>query len=150
MIDDYPADRPIPSVPCRRTALVLAVMHLLALAGGFYQTKWVIEATWPALPINGSIWLAPAVLVLLCRNQCVLVVLCAVPIVVNFSARMYYLWDYYWFGVNSMSRQKGDWAAWFEILMGTVSAPIVALWLLVYPIYLIARALSGRIQREQP
>ena len=147
---DYPIDQPIQSGPCRGTALVLAFMHLMALAGGFHQTRWAIEATWPALPINGSVWLAPAVLVLLCRNVCVLVGLCAIPIVVNFTARMYYVGQFYWLGVNSMSRQKGDWASWFEMFMGMACLPFIALWLLVYFIYLIARVLSGRDPREQP
>ena len=54
----------------------------------------------------------------------------AIPILIFFVWRMFYVWQYCWSGVNSMERQKGDALGFFTMIFDMVSFAIVAVILL--------------------
>jgi hypothetical protein len=82
------------------------------------------------LLINYGLWLSPALAILIFRRSCPFVCLYAGPILIDFAARTYFVWDYYWTGVNS-GGQKGDGAHWLTTFMGMASVGILACWLIV-------------------
>jgi hypothetical protein len=114
---------------CKRAAFGLCFAHTLSIFGTAYQGS--LGTGYEMILINYSTLLSPAVVVLLSRNVCALVGLCAVPILVIFFGRMYYVWQLYMFGVNSAHMQKGDWAGFLATLVGMLSVAIVTVWLLV-------------------
>jgi hypothetical protein len=142
--DEYRASR---SRHCGLAALFLCLMHFLTIAGMAYQNSLV--GSYDELAINYGLWLSPILVVILIKRKCALVWGCAIPILIDFAARMYYTWQYYSLGVNSMG-QKGDWATWLTAFMAMFSIVIAALWLLIgcgaYIAQVINRSRGARIE----
>lgn len=68
--------------------------------------------------------ICPAFVVLIFRRFWFVVAIYAIPILVLFVARCYFLWQLKATGVNSIY-QKGDWAIWFHMLLVVVSGVVL-------------------------
>jgi hypothetical protein len=115
---------------CEVAAILLAVMHFLTVCGMAYQGHihlYLARDDYDLL-INYGLWLSPALAILALRRVCPVVFLYAVPILIDFAARGYFVWDYYCTGVNSIW-QKGDGASWLTTFMGMISLVVLACWL---------------------
>src|SRR6266481_3631283 len=125
---------------CVAAALALCFAHILTIAGTDYQVhaiswqiaRFHIEDLFPAifaLLVNYGTFLSPVIILLLVRRVCILVGIFAVPILIFFAFRMYYVWQFYWFGINSMAVQKGDGLNFltmvFEMLSAAIAAPFL-------------------------
>jgi hypothetical protein len=108
-------------------AVALSAAHLISVCGMAYQSHWKSDHF--AL-INYAVWLSPVLLPLLSRKSCVLLMICATPILVIFCARIYFAWQLYSLGSNSI-RPNGDWAWWLTTFLGAISILIVLLWVLI-------------------
>lgn len=128
---------------CQVAALLLAVMHFLTVSGMAYQAS--LRGGFDELVINYGLWLSPILLVLLLKRACVAVGLFAIPILIDFTARVYYASQFYFFGINSIG-QKGDWAFWFTTFLGMFSLGGIALFLLVQGGGLIAALIDRNRQ----
>ena len=76
--------------------------------------------------VNYGIFLSPVFVLLAIRRVCVLVGIFAIPVLIIFTQRMYHVWQFYWFGINSMAVQKGDALNFFTLIFDTLSAVIAA------------------------
>jgi hypothetical protein len=132
---------------CVAAALALCFAHILTIAGTDYQEPLrMSELRMEHLGqlglfflVNYGIFLSPIFLLLLIRRVCVLVGIFAIPILIIFVMRMYYVWQFYWFGINSMAVQKGDGLNFltmvFEMLSAAIAAPlllVIFLWKLTW------------------
>ena len=108
-------------------ARVLSLAHILSVCGMAYQVP--PRADHFAL-VNFLVWLSPAVVPILVRRSCVLTLIFAVPILVIFCARMFFVWQFYSIGINSVG-QKGDGAWLGTTVLGALSIGIIALWFLI-------------------
>ena len=117
---------------CQAGAIILFFLHILTVAGMAYQGRvyLYLASNDYDLLINYGVWLSPALVVLIFRRVCPLVGVCAVPILIDFAARTYFVWDYYWTGFNS-GGQKGDGAHYLTTFMGAASVFILACWLVL-------------------
>jgi hypothetical protein len=113
---------------CQAGALILFFLHIVTVSAMAYQDR--LGGDYYGLIINYGLWLSPALAILIFRRSCPFVGLYAGPILIDFAARMYFAWDYYWTGVNSIW-PKGDWAGWFTTFMGMASLVVLACWLIV-------------------
>jgi hypothetical protein len=113
---------------CEVAAFVLCFLHILTVGGMAYQGP--LASDYDKLVINYGLWLSPILVVILIRRYCALVGVCAIPILIDFAARMYYIWYYYSFGVT-LGGPKGDWALWLTTFMAMFSIVIVPPWLLI-------------------
>src|SRR6185295_18408618 len=99
---------------CVAAALVLSVAHILTLIGTEYQVytpgRYQIDRFFV---VNYATVLSPLVILFALRKVCVALVILAIPILIFFAWRMYYVWQFYWLGINSMDRQKGDGLGFF-------------------------------------
>ena len=132
---------------CTIAALVVAALHLLALAGGEYQVSALTRAK-TAEPIfiylvNFVFFLGPLVLLLLARKSCVLVGIIAAPIVMLFALRMYYVFEFVWYGINSMARQKGDALGWVEMLFSFAADAIALPWVAILLVMRLVDVIRG-------
>ena len=109
---------------CATAAVILSLTHALSVCGMAYQSHWRVDGF---AFINFSVWLSPVLLPLLFRKSCVLVIICAIPILVIFFARIHFAWQLYSLGTNSI-RPNGDWAWWFATWLGATSIFVVVLW----------------------
>jgi len=132
---------------CEVAAILLAAMHFLTVSGMAYQGRihLYLASNDYDLLINYGLWLSPALAVLVSKKVCTVVCLYAGPILIDFAARMYFAWDYYWTGVNS-GGQKGDWAHWLTTFMGMVSLFVLACWL-VFMIGVVLLHLINRLRQ---
>src|SRR3954447_7949454 len=123
---------------CQAGALILCFLHTLTVAGMAYQGRihLYLASNDYDLLINYGLWLSPVLAVLIFRRSCPFVGLYAGPILIDFAARMYFAWDYYWTGVNSIW-QKGDGASWLTTFMGVISLLILACWLIYTAVVLL-------------
>jgi hypothetical protein len=129
---------------CVAAALVLSVAHILTLIGTEYQVytpgRYQIDRFFV---VNYATFLSPLVILFAFRKVCVALGILAIPILIFFGWRMYYVWQFYWFGINSMDRQKGDELGFFTMVFDMLSLPIAAAILL----FLLFYRLVGGIQR---
>jgi hypothetical protein len=125
---------------CGAAALALCVVHVLAIFVFSYRMfdfrllgeglKYILRDGIPMdVLVNYGIWLSPLIVVLLSRKLSVVLGLCAVPIVVNLSAQLYYEWLFRTYGTNPSMRPNGDWVTWLPTLLGTLFAAVAAVWL---------------------
>jgi hypothetical protein len=128
---------------CELAAVLLAFMHILTVSGMAYQGS--LRGGVDELAINYGLWLSPIAPILLFRRIFLVVGICIIPISIDFMARAYYAWQFYWYGVNSIG-QKGDWAFWTTTFLGLFSLAVVAVWLLVVGGKLIVNLIS-RLRR---
>jgi hypothetical protein len=121
---------------CVAAALVLSVAHILTLIGAEYQvyTPGRYEINFAFL-VNYATFLSPLVILFALRKVCVALVILAIPILTFFAWRMYYVWQFYWFGINSMDQQKGDGLGFFTMVFDMLSLPIAAAILLFLLLY---------------
>jgi hypothetical protein len=127
---------------CVAAAFALCIVHILTIVGTDYQVhaisrqiaRFHIEDLFQAifaLLVNYGTFLSPVFLLLLIRRTCILVGILAVPILIFFAFRMYYVWQFYSFGINSMAVQKGDALGFLTVIFEMLTAGIVAFSLLV-------------------
>jgi hypothetical protein len=116
---------------CGVAALALCVTHILSVVGMAYQENSLTYDKF--FFVNYGLWLSPALVALLSGRVCALVGLCAIPILINFSAHICA------FGANA---RDGAWAWWLTTFLGMISVAVVAVWLLVRFIYLITPSRS--------
>jgi hypothetical protein len=125
---------------CVAAAIALSCAHALTLLGTEYQVytpdKFQIDS-FIFYFVNYSIFLSPLVILFLFRGACVVVRIFAIPILIIFGLRMYYVSRYHWLGINSMARQKGDELSFFTLLFDMLSAGITA--------FLLAAILFARL-----
>ena len=113
-------------------AIALAFIHILTFCGMAYQNhihkvEWSSDYSFFA---NWGVWLSPALLPLISRKHWPLLLLCAIPILGIFGARMYHVFQLYSLDVNSMAVQKGDGLWFLTSLFGMLATVIIAFWLL--------------------
>jgi uncharacterized membrane protein YecN with MAPEG domain len=124
---------------CVAAALALSLVHILTIAGTDYQIDGLktdrlqvgqIEAfqAFLFLLVNYGTFLSPVVVLFLIRKVCILVGIYAIPILIFFALRMHHVWQFYWFGINSMARQKGDELGWVTLIFEMLSVVIAAPW----------------------
>ena len=131
---------------CRRlsfAAVILCFVHILTVVGTAYQGPQGIDYF---VVINYIVYLSPVLLPLLVRKSLVLVIICAVPIVSIFCARMYFVWQLYSLEVNS-GGQKGDAALFATATVGLLSIGVVSLWLLAQAIYTISNLIRRSFEK---
>ena len=130
---------------CVAAVLALSCAHVLTVIGTDYQVYVPIDKLQIdyAFFVNHAIFLGPVALLLLVRRNCVLVGILAIPTLIIFGLRMHHVWQFYWFGINSMARQKGDELGWFDLIFDTLSASIAAFCLLV----ILPSKLIGSVQQ---
>jgi hypothetical protein len=109
---------------CAAIAVMLSLTHVLSVCGMAYQSHWRVDHY---MLVNFSIWLSPVLLPLLSKKSYVLVMICAIPILVIFFARIHFAWQLYSLGTNSI-RPNGDWAWWLATWLGAISIFVVVLW----------------------
>jgi hypothetical protein len=142
---------------CGAAAIALCVVHVLAIfvfSHRIFDFRLLGEGL-KDIPLDGipkdvlinfGVWLSPLIVVFLSRKLLVVLGLCAVPIVVNLSAQIYYEWLYRTYGTNPSMRQNGDWVSWLPTLLGAFSAVVAAVWLFVLLLWfagnLIERAVN--------
>lgn len=123
---------------CVAIALVLAIAHVLTLAGTEYQVyepgRYQIDRFRFFLE-NYSIFLSPLVILYAFRTVCIALGILAIPILTFFVWRMYYVWQFHWFTINSMNRQKGDELGWLMMIFDMLSLPFAAAFLLFLLFY---------------
>jgi hypothetical protein len=112
---------------CVIAAAALSVAHILTVCGTDRQIYTLDSLRIDQFfLVNHAVFLSPVVVLLLMRRACGFVGIYAIPILIIFVARMYYVWQFYWFGINSMAVQKGDALSFFDVILDTLSAAIVA------------------------
>ena len=130
---------------CVAGAFMVALLHALTVAGAEYQVSILYADFWNKqlkfFLVDYSLFLAPCVLAILIRKNCLVVALYAIPVSILFGMRMYNVWQCWWLGINSMAQQKGDGLGWITMLFEALSAAIVVPWLfgllLVYVVYVL-------------
>jgi hypothetical protein len=133
---------------CVASAFALSFAHILTIVGTDYQVYAPRSDGWPfgqfyiddLIPALFGAFLSPVVLLLLFRRVCILVGILAVPVLIFLALRMHHVWQFYWFGINSMARQKGDELSWFTLVFEMLSAAVAAPVLL----FIVARKLIDR------
>ena|SRR5882672_929218 len=142
---------------CVAAALALCVTHLLTIVGTNYQVYAQNKDRWSfsgftsddpfqvifGILVNYGTFLSPIIMVLLVRRVCILVGIIGIPILIFFASRMHHVWQFYWFGINSMARQKGDELGWATLIFEMLSAAVVTPVLLGFVIWKTA----ARVQR---
>jgi len=128
---------------------VLCIAHVMTVIGTNYQFPTII-AMWRSEPtfmfsVNFGTFISPIVVLLLVRRFCLLVGIYGLPVLLIFIFRMYDVWQYYWFNINSMLRQKGDALGFLTMLFEMISVPIAAICLLA----LIVSKVTGTMARAR-
>jgi hypothetical protein len=128
---------------CVAAGLLLCILHVLSWIGMTYPFGMnVREEEVKFVLISYGILLSPGVAVFLLRRSCVFVALFSIPIMINFSVRMYYAWERFFIGPTA-DPQKGHWSAWLMTIMGVVSLGVIGIWLLARLGMLVAALLGG-------
>lgn len=122
---------------CAVAAFALTVAHVLTFVGTEYQvggpTRFHSDGSlfsMYVLLVNYYIFLSPLIILLVLRKACIVQGIFAFPIVIPFVLRMHHVWEFYWLGINSMARQKGDELAFFTLVFDMISAGLAGLLLL--------------------
>jgi hypothetical protein len=107
---------------CVSAALVLSVAYTLTV----YGTQRQIAALygWPIdrdFFVNAAGHLSPVILLLLMCRVCVFVAVVGLPVPFFFAMRMYYVWQFSAFQINSMAQQKGDGLGFLQLLFEMLS-----------------------------
>jgi hypothetical protein len=138
---------------CGAAALALCALHVLAIFVFCYRHLPAdLRAVHFSPPndglkmflVNYGTFLSPVIIVLLSRRLPIVLGLCAIPILVNLSAQLYYEWLFLTTGTNPSMRQKGDWASWFPTFFGVLSVAVAAVWLF----WFAAGGLAARLIRR--
>ncbi len=143
---------------CVAAALALCIAHILTMIGteyqvyGEYRDRWSFSGfpsgdllqVFTGVLVNYGTFLSPVILLLIVRRFCLLVGVIAFPVAVFFVLRVHHVWEFYWFGINSMARQKGDALGWCTLIFDMISAAIVAPVLLGLLIEKLIGGLQGR------
>lgn len=143
---------------CVAAALALCIVHTLTIIGTEYQVyaeypdRWSFSGfpngsllqVFAGVLVNYGIFLSPIILLLVVRRFCALVGVIAFPVTVFFVLRVHHVWEFYWLGINSMARQKGDALGWCTLIFDMISAAIVAPVLLGLLIAKLIGGLQGR------
>ena len=125
---------------CVTAAFALCIVHTLTIVGTDYQIGWMFihflnsDDSFSAarfILVNYGTFLSPVILLLFVRKVCVLVLIIAIPVLIFFTWRMHHVWQFYWFGINSMARQKGDELGWATLAFEMLSFCIAAAWLTI-------------------
>jgi hypothetical protein len=115
---------------CVAAAVALSCAHVLTIVGTDYQVYAPLSGRLQLeqianLPlfflVNYGTFLSPLVVIFAFRKVCVALGILAIPILTFFTLRMYYVWQFYWFGINSMARQKGDALGFFNMVFDMLS-----------------------------
>ena len=128
---------------CRTAALLLSVVHALSVAGMAYQSHPVESGTFAL--VNFSVWLSPAIVLVLFRDVCTLVASYAAFILAIFFGRVHFAAQFYAFGTNSVGH--GDWAWWLATIVGMISVAVLVVGLIVYAIKYLG-GLKGQSQTD--
>jgi hypothetical protein len=129
---------------CVAAAFALCIAHILTIVGTDYQVYALSRESWRisrsnsddlfraifGILVNYGTFLSPVIILLLVRRVCILVGIVAIPILIFFALRMHHVWQFYWFGINSMARQKGDELGWATLIFEMLSAVIAVPWVL--------------------
>jgi hypothetical protein len=125
---------------CVAAALALCIAHSVTTIGEQYQIyaenpdQWSFSGArsgdlhdvFIGILLNYGIFLSPVIVLLMARRVCALVGVLAIPVMIFFVLRMHHVWQFYWFGINSMARQKGDELGWFTLIFEVISAVVAA------------------------
>jgi hypothetical protein len=130
MTADNRQDETANSQPGNDAALILGVAHVLTTLGTAYQVGGGLEFD-RFFFVNYTTFLSPLVVLFFSRRVPNVLALYAIPILSFFSVRMYYVWQFYWLGINSMAVQKGDGLAFLTMLFDMASLLVGAFLLLV-------------------
>ena len=122
---------------CAIAAFALAFAHVLTFVGTEYQVGGPARFhsdgslfSMYVLSVNYYIFLSPVIILLALRKACVVQGIFAFPVVIFFVLRMHNVWEFYWLGINSMARQKGDELAFVTLVFDMISAGLAGLLLL--------------------
>jgi hypothetical protein len=143
---------------CVAAALALCIAHTLTIIGTEYQVyaeypdRWSFSGfpsgdllqVFTGVLVNYGIFLSPVILLLVVGRFCTLVGVIAFPVTVFFVLRVHHVWEFYWFGINSMAGQKGDTLGWCTMIFDMISAAVVAPVLLGLLIAKLIGGLHGR------
>ncbi|HXH42794.1 MAG TPA: hypothetical protein VNK51_02980 [Bradyrhizobium sp.] len=122
---------------CAKFALMLASIHTLTTVGLVHQTPWVNSDDL----VTYSVWFMPAVALLLCRHVPALVITYALPLCLLFAVQLHSSYLQFSQGVLTLGQTLLQ-TAWASTILGTVSALVVAFWMLLRSIELIQRLVS--------
>jgi hypothetical protein len=116
---------------CVAAAVALGIVHAVTIVGTAYQTHTLARIYADGSPfaiysasVNYAVFLSPLVVLFAFRRVGVVLGALAFPIVIIFIQRMQHVWQFYWFGLNSMSVQKGDELGWVSLIFEMLSAAI--------------------------
>jgi hypothetical protein len=127
---------------CLAAAIALSVLHVVTLVGTDYQVGGRQQIDHLFL-VNHAVFLAPVGVLLLIWRTCFLVGLFAIPIVIFFVLRMHRVWEFYWWGYNSMAVQKGDALGLYQIVFEMLAATTVVTWLVIMMLWKLANSRGG-------
>ncbi|MBN9597916.1 MAG: hypothetical protein J0G36_21515 [Afipia sp.] len=108
-----------------------------------YQIRSVEDYTFAL--VNFSVWLSPAIVLVLFRDVCALVATYAAFILAIFSGRVYFAVQFYAFRTNSVGH--GDWAWWLATIVGMISVAVLVVGLVIFAIKYIG-GLKGQSQTD--
>ena len=132
---------------CIAAALALSVAHVLTLVGTEYQVYTPGRYQFDQFfLVNYATFLSPLVILFAFRRVCIVLGLLAIPILTFFVWRMHYVWQFYWSGINSMARQKGDELGFFTLVFDMFSLFAAAPVLLFIVLYKLVEGVQ-RIKR---
>jgi hypothetical protein len=130
---------------CTIAAAAAAALHVLTVACTAYQVAAGTRGMEAA-----SIYLAafvfywgPAVLLLLVRKICPLVVMIAIPVLILFVLRMHHVLELQLTGINSMAVQKGDGLGFFHMMFSLAAGAVALPWLATLLILRLIDILRG-------
>ena len=95
--------------------------------------------------VNFSLWLSPAIVLVLFRAVCALVGSYAVFILAIFFGRIYFAARFYTLGTNSIGH--GDWAWWLATIVGMISVAVLVVGLVIFAIRYIGD-LNGQSRKD--
>jgi hypothetical protein len=135
---------------CVAAAWALSVAHILTLIGTDYQVyrpgMYQIDY---AFFVNYATFLSPLVILFALRRICIALLVLAIPILIFFAYRTHYVWQFYWSGINSMARQKGDALGFINMVFDMASlfmaAPILLFIVLHKLVEVIQRIKRGAV-----
>ena len=144
---------------CGAAAIALCVLHVLAIfvfshrifdfrLFGEGLKDVLLDGVPKEVLINYGIWLSPVIVVFLSRKLFVVLGLCAVPIVVNLSAQLYYEWLFRTYGTNPSMRQNGNWVSWLPTLLGALFAMVAVAWLFTLLLWFAGNLIERNASRK--
>jgi hypothetical protein len=138
---------------CVALAGALAIAHFLTLIGVEYQLNWrprfLVYHPFVFF-VNYGIFLSPLVVIFAFRRVCIVLGILAIPILTFFTFRMSYVWEFYWFGINSMDRQKGDALGFINMVFDMLSILVAVPFLLFMVGYKLIESFQRIRRRPSP